>query len=42
MIKFVAGVITGIVLSTIGFQGLVQVADAGVQKVQAVSKEAAK
>ena len=42
MIKFLAGVITGIVLSTIGFQGLVQVADAGVQKVQDASRQAAK
>ena len=39
MIKFLLGVITGIVISTVGLAGLVNFVDAGVQKVQEASKE---
>lgn len=42
MIKFLAGVITGIIITTVGFSGIARMFDNGVQKVQDVSKEAAK
>jgi len=42
MFNFIFGVITGIVISTVGFSGIAHVADAGVAKVQSVAKEATK
>jgi uncharacterized membrane protein YtjA (UPF0391 family) len=40
MFNFLVGVVAGIVISTVGFTGIAHVADAGVAKVQAVTKEA--
>ena len=42
MIRFLAGVIVGIMITTIGFGGIARIADNGVQKVQDISREAAK
>jgi uncharacterized membrane protein YtjA (UPF0391 family) len=42
MFNFLIGVVFGIVISTVGFSGIAHVADAGVAKVQAVTKEAIK
>ena len=42
MIKFVAGVVVGIAICTVGFSGMVRMIDNGVNKVQEVTKEAAK
>ena len=42
VIKFVAGVIVGIVICTVGFSGIARMIDNGVNKVQEVTKEAAK
>jgi hypothetical protein len=41
MFKFAAGVIFGIVISTIGFSGLANIGDKSIQKVQEVAKEVA-
>jgi len=41
MIKFIAGVITGIMICTVGFSGIFKMMDNGVSKVQQASKEAA-
>jgi hypothetical protein len=41
MFKFAAGVIFGIVISTIGFGGLANIGDKSIQKVQEVAKEVA-
>lgn len=41
MIKFICGVVFGIVVTTVGFSGLAAWADKGVAKVQAMSKDAA-
>lgn len=41
MIKYIAGVITGIVICTVGFTGIARMFDNGVTKVQSVAKEAA-
>lgn len=41
MIRFVAGVIVGIMICTVGFSGIFRMMDNGVSKVQQVSKEAA-
>lgn len=42
MIKFAVGFVLGIVVATVGFQGVANMADKGVQQVQSVAKEAAK
>lgn len=42
MIKYIAGVITGIVICTVGLSGVFKMFDNGVSKVQEVTKEAAK
>lgn len=42
MIKFIIGVVTGIMICTVGFSGIFKMMDNGVSKVQEVSKEAAK
>jgi len=42
MIKFVAGVVVGVVICTVGFSGVARMIDNGVNKVQEVTKEAAK
>jgi hypothetical protein len=42
MIKFVAGVVVGVVICTVGFSGIARMIDNGVTKVQEVTKEAAK
>jgi hypothetical protein len=40
--KFIVGVIFGILIVTVGFQGIAKIFDNGVSKVQELSKEAAK
>jgi hypothetical protein len=42
MKAFIAGTIFGLVVATVGFSGLARIFDNGVQKVQEVSKEAAR
>ena len=42
MSKFISGVITGIVICTIGVSGIFHLLDKSVSKVQEVAKEAAK
>jgi hypothetical protein len=42
VIKFVAGVVVGIVICTVGFSGIARIIDNGVNKVQEVTKEVAK
>lgn len=42
MIRFVAGVVVGIMITSVGFAGITRMLDNGVSKVQEVSKEAAK
>ena len=42
MIKFVAGVIVGIVICTAGFSGIARMIDKGVNQVQEITKEASK
>ena len=42
MIKFFAGVIVGIIITSVGFTGITRMLDNGVSKVQDISKEAAK
>jgi len=42
MKAYIAGVITGIVVTTVGFSGIAKMFDNGIAKVQEVSKEAAK
>jgi hypothetical protein len=42
MKAFIAGTIFGLVIATVGFSGLARIFDNGVQKVQEVSKEAAR
>ena len=42
MKMFIAGLITGIVVCTVGFSGIARMFDNGVAKVQDVAKEAAK
>ena len=39
---FVLGTIFGIVICTVGFNGVARILDTGVAKVQDISKEAAK
>jgi len=40
--KFILGVVVGIVVCTVGFSGIARMFDNGVNKVQAVAKEASK
>lgn len=42
MISHLIAFILGIVVATIGFTGVAHVADTGVQKIQNISREAAK
>jgi heme/copper-type cytochrome/quinol oxidase subunit 4 len=42
MKAYILGVITGIILTTVGFSGIARMADNGISKVQEVSREAAK
>jgi hypothetical protein len=42
MFNFIAGVITGIVIATVGFSGIANMADHGVHKMQETIKETAK
>lgn len=42
MKAYIAGVITGIIIATVGFSGVVKIFDNGVKQVQDYSKEAAK
>lgn len=42
MKMFITGTIFGLMLATVGFSGIARILDNGVQKVQEVSKEAAK
>jgi hypothetical protein len=42
VIKFVAGVVVGVVICTVGFSGIARMIDNGVNKVQEVAKEATK
>lgn len=42
MIKFVSGVIVGVMICTVGFSGIFRMMDNGVAKVQEVSKDAAR
>ena len=39
---FIIGTVFGLMLATVGFSGIARILDNGVQKVQEVSKEAAK
>lgn len=42
MINFVAGIIFGIVISTVGFSGIAHVADSAVGSVQHMARDATK
>lgn len=42
MINFVVGFVLGIAAATVGFQGIAEMADNGVEKVQHVVKEVSK
>jgi hypothetical protein len=42
MKMFIVGTVFGLMLATVGFSGMARILDNGVQKVQEVSKEAAK
>jgi hypothetical protein len=42
MKNFLIGVVVGIVLTTVGFSGIARIFDNGLNKVQEISKEAAK
>jgi hypothetical protein len=42
MKAYILGVVTGIVICTVGLSGIFKMFDNGVQKVQEVSREAAK
>ena len=42
MISHIIAFVLGIVVATVGFTGVAKVADNGIQKVQSISKEAAK
>lgn len=41
MRNYIAGVITGIVIATVGITGVMRMLDTGVHKVQSVAKEVA-
>ena len=42
MLKFLFGVIVGIIVATIGFSGMAKIADKGVAEIQKAVKPAAK
>lgn len=42
MKNFLIGVVVGVVLTTVGFSGVARMLDNGLNKVQEISKEAAK
>lgn len=42
MKNFLIGVVVGIILTTVGFSGVARIMDNGLNKVQEISKEAAK
>lgn len=42
MLNFIMGLILGVVVSTVGFTGIAEVADSGVQKIQNTVKDTAK
>ena len=42
MINFIAGVIVGIVIATVGFSGITKMADKGVDKIKEVTVEQVK
>ena len=42
MKNFLIGVVVGIILTTVGFSGIARIFDNGLNKVQEISKEAAK
>ena len=42
MKMFIIGTVFGLVLATVGFSGIARMLDRGVEKVQEVSKEAAR
>jgi uncharacterized membrane protein YtjA (UPF0391 family) len=42
MISHIIAFILGIIVATIGFTGMARVADSGVNKIQEISREAAK
>jgi hypothetical protein len=42
MKAFIAGTVFGIIITTVGLSGVFKMFDNGIQKVQEVSKEAAK
>lgn len=42
MIKFVAGVVVGIIIATVGFTGITRMLDKGVEQVKTQSQEMAR
>jgi len=42
MIKFLVGVVVGIILATVGLSGVAHIVDSGVAKIQQITKEASK
>ena len=42
MTNFIAGVIFGIIISTVGFSGIAKMLDNGVEKTKAIAVEGAK
>ena len=42
MIKFIVGVVFGVMVATVGFSGLARMLDTGVSKVKATSVELAR
>lgn len=42
MLKFVAGFVLGVVVTTIGFSGVARLLDRGVQTIQETTKELAR
>ena len=42
MSKFIAGVVVGLILATVGFSGLARIADKGVDTLKTHSQELAK
>ena len=41
MIKFVVGFVLGVTVATVGFSGMAQIMDSGVQTIQQTTKELA-
>lgn len=39
---YIVAFVLGIVVATVGFQGVAKIADAGVEKVQSITKETVK